>query len=134
MKNPKQLNDKITNTVVYDQKQGVQQLALELQKKVPILPNEKVPSSQELYNPSVPPRTILVPARKKVSNQNSKQLNEPKPSVSKDATKLKVTDYVPHQVEYPQLWNFLSTTFDRLVLVCNLKLFHCFLTEMGKFV
>ena len=46
---PNQLNDKIANTVVYDylknhEKPGVQQLAFELQKEVPILLNEKVPS------------------------------------------------------------------------------------------
>ena len=39
------------------QKQGVRQLALELQKEVPILQNEKVPSFQDLlYNPAVPQR------------------------------------------------------------------------------
>ena len=52
-------------TVVYKclknhQKQGVRQFALELQKEVPILLNEKVPSFQELYNPAVHPRKILV--------------------------------------------------------------------------
>ena len=75
-------NEKIANTVVYEylknhQKPGVRQLALELQKEVPVLVNEKVPSLQELY-PAVAPRKILVPVRKKVSNQNPKQLNEPK--------------------------------------------------------
>ena len=44
---PNQLKDKIANTVVYEylkthQKSGVRQLALELQKEVPILLNEKV--------------------------------------------------------------------------------------------
>ena len=92
---PNQLKDKIANTVVYEylkthQKSGVRQLALELQKEVPILLNEKVPSFQELYNPAVPPRKILVAVRKKVSNQNPKQLNEPKPSVSNPDTKSKV--------------------------------------------
>ena len=62
---PNQLKDKIANTVVYEylkthQKSGVRQLALELQKEVPILLNEKVPSFQELYNPAVHPRKILV--------------------------------------------------------------------------
>ena len=50
---PNQLNGKIAETVVYKclknhQKQGVRQLALELQKEVPILQNEKVPSFQDL--------------------------------------------------------------------------------------
>ena len=74
--------------MVYDylknhEKPGVQQLAFELEKEVPILLNEKVPSLQELHNPAVPPRKILVPVRKKISKQNPKQLNEPTASASK---------------------------------------------------
>ena len=64
-------NYKVTNTVVYNflknhERPGIQELAFELQKEVPMLVDEKVPAIQEVYNPSTVTRKVLVAARKKV--------------------------------------------------------------------
>ena len=71
-------NEKIANTVVYEylknhQKPGVRQLALELQKEVPVLLDEKVPSLQELY-PAVARRKNFTSSQKEGVKPESKAI------------------------------------------------------------